>query len=202
MIFVFPLPKVVLFPSTSQPLNIFEPRYVEMINDAVERNIEVALVQIEPSGGETAGQGVLGHIRSVAGCGPVQLLERRPDGTMLILLKGARKVRLDSAVTTDKPYIIAEETTLEEGAELEAGNKFYLHRLMKELSSWLERNIALPKRRDEFISNMVTDEERVNTCCSLLIEDPDWQQQLLEIDDLNTRLKTATALLETDAASH
>ena len=202
MIFVFPLPKVVLYPGTAQPLNIFEPRYIEMINDAVEGEVEIALAQTEPPGGDLARKGVLGHIRNVAGCGYAQLLEQRPDGTMMILLRASRKVRLDSAVDTDKPYIIAEAATIPENVELETGNQFYLHRILKELESWLQRNIPHPKRREEFIANMLTDQERVNTSCSLLIEDPDWQQKLLEINDLNARLKSATALLETSAASH
>lgn len=202
MIFVFPLPKVVLYPGTAQPLNIFEPRYLEMVNDAIEGEIEIALAQTEPPGKDLARKGVLGQIRNVAGCGYAQVLEQRPDGTMMILLRASRKVRLESAVDTEKPYIIAEATTIPENVELETGNQFYLHRILRELEGWLERNIPHPKRREEFISNMLTDQERVNTSCSLLIDDPDWQQKLLEINDLNARLKSATALLETSAASH
>lgn len=202
MVFVFPLPKVVLFPSTTQPLNIFEPRYVEMINDAVEQEIEVALACTEEPGEEASGKGVLGHIRNVAGCGPVQLLERRPDGTMLVLLKSVRKVRLESAVASPKPYILANEVTLTERSDLESGNVFYLHRILRELTGWLERNVPHPKRREEFIDNLKDDQEKVNTACSLLIEDSNWQQKLLEIDNINERLKALTALLETGAASH
>lgn len=202
MVFVFPLPKIVLFPGTTQPLNIFEPRYIEMVNDAIEGDIEIALTQIEPAGGEMANRGVLGRIRSIAGCGKVQLLERRPDGTMMILLRATRKVSLDKAVETVKPYIMAEATTIPEIVDLEPGFQFYLHRILKELEGWLERNVPHPKRREEFIDNMLTDQVRVNTSCTLLIEDPDWLQKLLEFDNLNTRLKTAAALLETSAASH
>jgi Lon protease-like protein len=202
MVFVFPLPKVVLFPSTTQPLNIFEPRYIEMINDAVEKEVEVALACTEAPGEESSGQGVMGHIRNIAGCGPVQLLERRPDGTMLILLKSVRKVKLESAVESEKPYILAEEITIDEQSELDSGNIFYLHRILRELSGWLERNVPHPKRREEFIENMKTDEERINTSCSLLIEDSAWQQKLLEMNDINERLKALAALLETGAASH
>ncbi|RYZ63280.1 MAG: hypothetical protein EOP05_23895 [Proteobacteria bacterium] len=142
MIFVFPLPKVVLYPGTAQPLNIFEPRYIEMINDAVEGEVEIALAQTEPPGGDLARKGVLGHIRNVAGCGYAQLLEQRPDGTMMILLRASRKVRLDSAVDTDKPYIIAEATTIPENVELETGNQFYLHRILKETPRRIHRQHA------------------------------------------------------------
>lgn len=188
-VFVFPLPKVTLFPATAQPLNIFEPRYIEMINDALRLDRPVALGQ----------QAAVGF---VSGLGRVQLLERRPDGTMLILLRSDMKARLVSLDTSSKPYIIARAAQILEDVELEQGQKFYLHRLMKEVGGWLERNIPTPKRRQEFLENMGSDEERVNTACTLLIEDPAWQQKLLEIDDLGERLVTVTSLLETSAASH
>ncbi len=188
-VFVFPLPKVTLFPSTAQPLNIFEPRYIEMVNDALATDRPIALCR------EAA-------VGCVSGIGHVQLLERRPDGTMMILLRSDCKVRLKTIDTSSKSYLIAQAETVPEITELDGGNKFYLHRLMREVGSWLERNVPLAKRREEFLDGMGTDEERVNTACSLLIEDVDWQQKLLEIDDLNERLTTAAALLETGAASH
>lgn len=188
-IFVFPLPTVVLFPATSQPLRIFEPRYVEMVNDALRLDRPIALTS-----GSTAG--------TVAGAGRVQLLEENADGTMMILLRSDSKVRLKQIDDVSKPYLIARAETIEERTDLEAGHVFYLHRLMREVSGWLERNIPQPKKRHEFISQMSSDEERVNTACSLLIQDHEWQQKLLEMNDLSERLKTAASLLETGAASH
>ena len=123
-VFVFPLPKVTLFPATAQPLNIFEPRYIEMINDAIEQDRPVAL-------GQAAAVG------SIAGCGRVQLLERRPDGTMMILLRAERKVEIRSVDTSAKSYVIAKAKTIQEHTVLEPAQKFYLHRLMKEVGSWL-----------------------------------------------------------------
>jgi Lon protease-like protein len=180
---------VTLFPATAQPLNIFEPRYLEMINDAIEGDRPVALSQ-------------KGAVGAIAGCGHVHVLERRDDGTMMILIRADRKVQLQSIDSKSKPYLIAQVTSIQETTDIEPGHKFYLHRLMKEVDGWLERNVPLAKRRDEFLDQMGTDEERINTACSLLIEDPDWQQKLLEINDLSERLKTAAALLETSAASH
>lgn len=188
-VFVFPLPDVVLFPATSQPLNIFEPRYIEMVNDAIKLDRPIALTSKSAAG-------------AVAGCGDVRVLELREDGTMMILVKSDCKVRFNQIDDLSKPYLIAKATTIIEETELDPGHVFYLHRLMKEVSGWLERNMPHPKKRTEFLEQMGSDEERVNTACSLLIEDSDWQQQLLELDDLNVRLKTAAALLETGAASH
>lgn len=188
-IFIFPLPTVILFPGTMQPLNIFEPRYIEMVNDAVRLARPIALTSRSAVG-------------SIAGCGHVKILETRADGAMMILLRSDCKVRFNKIDDSSKAYLIAQATAIFEKTELEAGNIFYLHRLMREVAGWLERNIPQPKKRTEFIDQMGSDEERVNTACSLLIEDKDWLQKLLEMDDLNMRLKSAAALLETGAASH
>ncbi len=188
-IFIFPLPNVVLFPATAQPLNIFEPRYIEMVKAALLLDRPIALTSESTVG-------------SIAGCGRVELLEERPDGTMMILLRSDRKVRFNQINTSSKPYLVGQATSVTEQTELQPSHVFYLRRLMNEVSGWLERNIPQPKKRSEFIEQMNSDEERVNTACSLLIEDTDWQQKLLEMDDLNDRLKAAAALLETGAATH
>ena len=42
---VFPLSNFIIFPGTTVPLNIFEPRYVEMINDSMKKNKMIGLIQ-------------------------------------------------------------------------------------------------------------------------------------------------------------
>lgn len=188
-LFVFPLPKVVLFPSTAQPLNIFEPRYIEMIKDAIKLDRPIALTN-------------QGRVGGITGVGRPQILEERSDGTMMILVRCDCKARLTSLDQTSKPYWLATATTIIESTDLDPGNVFYLRRMTNETIGWLERHIPQPKKRAEFLEQMGSDEERVNTACSLLIEDSDWLQRLLEMNDLNERLKAAAALLETGAASH
>ena len=127
-IYVFPLPKVVLFPATAQPLNIFEPRYVEMVNDAMANDRLIALTSAGVSG-------------QIAGCGAVELLEEREDGTMMILVRSEFKVRIISVNETSKPYLVARAMKISETTDLQPGHVFYLHRMMREVSGWLERNI-------------------------------------------------------------
>ena len=42
---IFPLPNFILFPNTNVPLNIFEPRYIEMINDSMKTNKFIGMIQ-------------------------------------------------------------------------------------------------------------------------------------------------------------
>ena len=42
---IFPLSNFIIFPNTSVPLNIFEPRYIEMVNDAMKSNKLIGIIQ-------------------------------------------------------------------------------------------------------------------------------------------------------------
>lgn len=70
-VFVFPIMNVTLFPSTAKPLNVFEPRYVEMIKESVRTGTPVALVFVEdPIIGLSAMDGrSLDGTREIAGYG-------------------------------------------------------------------------------------------------------------------------------------
>lgn len=200
-IFLFPLTRVTFFPGTTKPLNVFEPRYVSMINDAIENGVPIALAYADPSPsaiapGTSPKTGVMSHVRGIAGAGTVRLLERRPDGTMLILLESLGKVRLDSVVPSDKPYVIVKATWIEENRELARENVFLLNRLAKELGRWLEENVVDPKQRDVFLGQLASPEEKVNYFCSLAVTDPECQQTLLEADTLDERLKSASLFLD------
>ena len=83
--FVFPLPQSNLFPQTTKPLNIFEPKYLKMIRDSIEQQIPIAIGYI-PEFGDT--------YRTVAGFGYPQIIDERPNQTMLVFIAGQGKVSL------------------------------------------------------------------------------------------------------------
>lgn len=194
-LFLFPLQKVVFFPQTTKPLNIFEPRYVKMVNDAIESDRLVALACADPTRRLGREVGTLAHIRRIAGAGRVKLLERRADGTMMILLEGTGKVRLKTLVTTEEPYLIVDAVWVGEDVRLAEENLFLLNRMMKELAKWLARHVPDQIQRDAFLEQIKTPEEKINYLCSLMIADPELQQELLETDDLNERLRAVSLFL-------
>ncbi len=100
---LFPLGEVVLFPDTLLPLHIFEPRYREMLADALagDRTIAMALVKgarravAEQENPEVYPVGCAGHV-----------VEHKPldDGRSMIVLKGGVKFRITGELVDDKPY--------------------------------------------------------------------------------------------------
>lgn len=200
-LFVFPLPQVSVFPATTKPLNIFEPRYIEMVEDALAGNRLLALAFTDPARGEAREQGMMSYVRSIAGYGSLRLFERRPDGTMIVLLDVIGKVQLKDVVPSKKPYIIARASKIEEVTKLDQAHVFLLNRVMKKFRAQIDEHMTDERERDEFWSRLKTPEEKLNAYCSMVVEDPEQRQRLLETDGVNERLSLATLFLDAESAS-
>lgn len=93
---LFPLPNLVMFPNVMQPLHIFEPRYVQMIEDAMTGDRLIATCLLLP-GWERDYEGCP-DIASVACLGKIVSCQKQDDGTYNILLLGLRRVRIQEEV--------------------------------------------------------------------------------------------------------
>jgi len=91
---LFPLPEVVLFPTVSRPLLIFEARYREMVADALKGTRIIGTVLLRP-GHESEYEG-RPPIYDVGCAGEIQAYEQLPDGRYVILLRGLTTFRVVS----------------------------------------------------------------------------------------------------------
>ena len=101
---VFPLSNFIIFPKTSVPLNIFEPRYIDMINDSMKSNKMIGMIQpknskIEPNIPLLHDVGCLGKIISFS---------EADDGRFLIELKGLIRFEKIKEIKSNKKYRILE----------------------------------------------------------------------------------------------
>ena len=95
---VFPLSNFILFPKTSVPLNIFEPRYLDMVNDSMETNKLIGLIQ--PKQKKNTDKFDLYEV----GClGKISNFEK-VDGRYLIDLNGITRFKIIKEIETDKTY--------------------------------------------------------------------------------------------------
>ena len=96
---IFPLSNFIIFPDTTVPLNIFEPRYVEMINDSMKTNKFIGLVQPKKN-----------NINSIldlyeTGCmGKITSFKDTSDGRYLIDLNGLVRFKITKEIKNNKPY--------------------------------------------------------------------------------------------------
>ena len=97
---VFPLSNFIIFPKTTVPLNIFEARYIDMINDSMKSNKLIGMIQPKESGNELTGP-VLHKIGCV---GKITNFKETEDGRYLIELKGLVRFEVIKEIKTAKKY--------------------------------------------------------------------------------------------------
>ncbi|MDB5311427.1 MAG: lon2 [Gemmataceae bacterium] len=102
---LFPLPNLVFFPQVVQGLHIFEPRYRQLMTDALAGDGMIALVLLEPGGEEEYEEKP--SIMSVACLGRVSWHEKLSDGRYNLRLRGLSRLRVNEEVPTDRLYRVA-----------------------------------------------------------------------------------------------
>ena len=96
---VFPLSNFIIFPHTTVPLNVFEPRYIEMIQDSIKTNKLIGLVQ--PKNND---DGSIPSLHKIGCLGKITSFKDTSDGRYLIDLKGLTRFETTKEIKNDKPY--------------------------------------------------------------------------------------------------
>ena len=101
---IFPLSNFIIFPKTTVPLNIFEPRYIDMINDSMKSNKMIGMIQPKASNVKN----VIPDLHDVGCLGKITSFRETEDGRFLIELKGLIRFQTKKEVNTDYKYRILE----------------------------------------------------------------------------------------------
>ena len=99
---IFPLSNFIIFPKATVPLNIFEPRYIDMINDSMKSSKTVGMIQPKSS---TSGNNVP-ELHEVGCLGKITSFKETEDGRYLIELKGLIRFENIKELKTEKKYRI------------------------------------------------------------------------------------------------
>jgi len=98
---VFPLSNFIIFPKTTVPLNIFEPRYIDMINDSMKSNKLIGMIQpkIQKKQNNTVPE-----LHQIGCMGKITVFQETDDGRYLIELKGIIRFEITKEVLSNKKY--------------------------------------------------------------------------------------------------
>jgi len=96
---VFPLSNFIIFPNTNVPLNIFEPRYIQMIDDCMKGNRLIGIVQPKKTGDLKKP-----NLYEVGCVGKITSFKETDDGRYLIVLNGICRYKIINELTNDKLY--------------------------------------------------------------------------------------------------
>ena len=95
---VFPLSNFIIFPNTSVPLNIFEPRYIEMVNDSMKTNRIIGMVQPKNQ------KKNIPELYSVGCAGKITSFNETDDGRYLIVINGICRFKILKEINNNKTY--------------------------------------------------------------------------------------------------
>ena len=189
---VFPLPGALLLPRADLPLNIFEPRYLEMVSDALSGERMIGIIQPRDDS-DTAERPELMKV----GCaGRITSYAETPDGRMLVTLTGVSRFSIKSELTVDTAY-----------RQVVANFKPFAIDLVMDLGAADVNRPALLTAFKDYLTanNMSADWSEINAAStevlvntlSLLAPYPASEKQaLLEAPDLKTRADVLVALTE------
>ena len=99
---VFPLSNFIIFPKTTVPLNIFEPRYIDMINDSMKSNKTIGMIQPKSAGSKID----IPELHEIGCLGKISSFRETEDGRYLIELKGLIRFKNIKEINTEKKYRI------------------------------------------------------------------------------------------------
>jgi Lon protease-like protein len=187
---LFPLPNVVLFPNVFLPLHIFEPRYRQMVADALAGDRIIGMTLLRP--GYEAEYDGRPAIYSIGCAGVITHSQPLGEGRYDIVLRGIQKFRIR---TEDHggPYRIGQVDGISETipADHAVPLRHQRQRLEAVLAAAIERVRAEPK-----FPPSVPDEDLVNALAQYLDLDVLEHQALLECDGVLARCRALIDLLE------
>jgi uncharacterized protein len=187
---LFPLPNVVLFPNVCLPLHIFEPRYREMVSDALDGDRIIGMVLLRPGWeGDYEGRPAIYPV----GCaGLISHAERLSDGRYNIVLRGLEKFRV-TREDPERSYRVAEVDAILEQTSDGDLDKIRVER--RRLEAIL---VPQPEGRgvDPKMPPSMPDEDLVNALAQYLELEVVEKQALLERDGLLARCRSLIELLE------
>jgi uncharacterized protein len=194
---IFPLPGALLLPRSRLPLNIFEPRYLAMLDDTLKTEHRlIGMIQpVAMPEGRGEGRGA-GRLHQIGCAGRLTSLQETEDGRYLITLSGASRFRIGELVDGFTPYLRARVDWTSFERDLGRGERdesFERDAFLAVLSRYFE-TAQLSSDWDSL--KQADPELLINSLSMLCPFDPEEKQALLEAPTLATRRETLVTLME------
>ena len=198
---VFPLRRAILLPRSVLPLNVFEPRYLAMVEDVMSGPRVLVIVQPAGAGEGESPPGKSAEIRRVGCAGRITAYQELSDGRLAIALTGVARCQLGEEVGTEAPYRLFAADFVPFAADFTEGHgedDVDRQRLLAVLKTYLE---ARGQRVDWAAIGKSSSEALVNMLAIASPYGGEEKQALLEAPTLRARAETLIALAEMELAA-
>ena len=186
---VFPLSGVIYFPKTNLPLNIFEPRYLDLINDSMKSNKYMGMIQLKKNTTDVYSVGCLGKITEN---------KKTEDGRVLVNLIGVTRFEVKTEINNDKGYREFEVTYdkfKDDLSDIKEQQKKTdkLKELSDKTKFFFKRNGLLLNWK-EF--EKLDQDQRINTLAMIAPISNEEKQTILESVNIQSKTKTLAEIIE------
>jgi Lon protease-like protein len=199
---VFPLQECIILPRSTLPLNVFEPRYLEMVDDALAGERLIGIVQpLGKTGEEESPADNRFPLRRTGCLGRITSFSETEDARVLITLTGVARFDIVDEVSTDKPYRICEINYDRYANDLIHGHgqdEVDWPELLRVLKTYLA---ARQMSADWESIERSPAELLVNTLSVISPYGPEEKQALLEASSLKERSEVLIALAQMEMAA-
>ena len=181
---IFPLSGVIYFPKTNLPLNIFEKRYLDLVNNAYDNDKLMGMVQSKKDGNTVYEIGCLGKISDY---------KRSEDGRILINLTGISRFKILKEIPNNKLY---REFKVDYKNFVEDIDESYgevdITNLMEKTKIFFKRNgLLLNWREFEKLEHL----QKINTLAMIAPVTNEEKQKILEAVSLDNKVKTIESII-------
>ena len=199
---LFPLRGAILLPRASLTLNVFEPRYLALVDHALSGDRLIGVAQpAHDAGNAESPAGKTFPLRRVGCAGRISGFTEQEDGRLVMTLAGIARFVIGADLPGDEPFRVARADFGPYAKDFVGGygeNDVDRPRLIATLRSYL---LANNLNADWERINSASNERLVNTLSILSPYGPEEKQALLEAPDLRSRAEVLVALAEMELAA-
>jgi Lon protease-like protein len=183
---IFPLSGVIYFPKTNLPLNIFEPRYLALINASLRTNKYLGLIQPKKNTSDVYSVGCLGKITENT---------QTKDGRLLINLIGITRFEIETEINNDKSYreFQVSYNKFKEDLDEKKEQLNRIEELPDKTKSFFKRNGLLLNWK-EF--EKLDQDQRINTLAMIAPISDEEKQTILESINVKSKTKILSEIIE------
>jgi len=190
---VFPLSNFIIFPDTTVPLNIFEPRYIEMVDDSMKGSRMIGMIQPKKKSNN-----LVPELYNIGCVGKITSFSETEDGRYLIVLNGLSRFKILDEVKNNKLYRECEVSFNEfenDIISIKEDIKFLdLEFIFKNLKTLFEKRGYLINWKELEKQNL---DQTINTLAMASPFSLEEKQALLEAKNLNSRKTKLEEILKT-----
>ena len=188
---VLPLRDAVTFPDMLIPLNVGQPRSIELINDVLRGDRSIVMVagrnpEVESPSPE--------DLYSVGVIGVVARMIRLPDGTLRVLIQGGQRVRIERWSATE-PYLVAEISELPDVVEQSPELTALMRNVQQTFTDIVQEVPYLPEELQIMVANVEDPSALSHLIAGALRLKTEEKQELLEEVDVARRLRRLSEIL-------